>query len=209
EHPAMDRSPAMSSAGRAALAAAGVGIDDVAHLDLYSCFASSVNLACDALGIDVRRDTRPLTVTGGLPFAGGPGSGYLLHSIASMADRLRSDPGSYGLVSGVGMHMTKHVFGVYSTTPGTVVEPAPQPEPDTVPITDSCTGPATVAAYSVVHARDGGPDWGLAVCDVPGGTRCYARVEGDGLLEEIEATEWVGAAVDVVAGDGGRNLIKG
>ena len=35
----------------AALAGAGIGVDDVAHFDLYSCFASSVCFALDALGI--------------------------------------------------------------------------------------------------------------------------------------------------------------
>ena len=209
EHPAMDRSPAMASAGGDALRRAGIGIDDIAHLDLYSCFTSSVNLACDALGIDPLTDGRPLTVTGGLPFAGGAGSCYMLHSIATMADRLRADPGSYGLVSGVGMHLTKHVFGVYSTTPGAVAPPGPQPAPATVAITDTYTGSATVASYSVIHSRDGGPEWGLAVCDVPDGSRCYARIEGGDLLTELESTEWVGTPVEVVGGDGNRNLIKG
>ncbi|MGH9093704.1 MAG: acetyl-CoA synthetase, partial [Acidimicrobiales bacterium] len=68
EHDPMWASPAMEVASSAALQGAGVGIDDVAHLDLYSCFASSVNLACDALGLR-GDDTRGLTVTGGLPFA--------------------------------------------------------------------------------------------------------------------------------------------
>ena len=39
-HPELWRSPAMAAAARAALAGAGIGADDVAHLDLYSCFAS-------------------------------------------------------------------------------------------------------------------------------------------------------------------------
>ncbi len=52
-----------------------------------------------------------------------PASGYLTHSIAAMVERLRADPGAFGLVSGVGMHMTKHVFGVYSTTPGALAPP--------------------------------------------------------------------------------------
>ena len=51
---------------------AGVGIDDVAHLDLYSCFASSIDFALDALGHRPATDGRGVTVTGGLPFAGGP-----------------------------------------------------------------------------------------------------------------------------------------
>ena len=58
-------------------------------------------------------DARPLTVTGGLPYHGGAGSDYLTHAIAQMVRVLRDDPGAYGLVTGVGMHMTKHVAGVY------------------------------------------------------------------------------------------------
>ena len=49
-HPELWRSPAMAAAAGAALAGAGIGVDDVAHLDLYSCFASSVCFALDALG---------------------------------------------------------------------------------------------------------------------------------------------------------------
>ena len=46
-HPELWRSPAMAAAAGAALAGAGIGTDDVAHLDLYSCFASSVCFALD------------------------------------------------------------------------------------------------------------------------------------------------------------------
>ena len=125
EHPEMWRSPAMQAASAEALRVAGIGADDVSHLDLYSCFGSSVNFARDALGI-TDDDARPLTVTGGLPYHGGAGSNYMTHSIATMADVVRADPGSFGLVSGVGMHMTKHVFGVYSSTPGPVAPPEQQ-----------------------------------------------------------------------------------
>ncbi len=116
EHPDLGRSPAMRAASTEALARAGVAIDDVAHLDLYSCFPSSLHFAADALSI-APTDARGLTVTGGLAYHGGPASGYLTHSIAAMVERLRADDGGVGLVSGVGMHMTKHVFGVYSGAP--------------------------------------------------------------------------------------------
>ena len=127
-------------------------------------------------------DTRPLTVTGGLPYHGGAGSDYLTHSIATMARVLREDPGALGMVSGVGMHMTKHVFGVYSTEPGPAapVPPGPSPEQPVVPIHDTYAGPADVATYTVVHGSDGSPEWGVAVCDVPGGGRCYAKMLDDG-----------------------------
>lgn len=220
EHADLHRSPAMAAASQEALRQAGVGIDDVAHLDLYSCFGSSIRYAQDALGL-APDDTRGVTVTGGLPFAGGPGSNYLLHSVAAMVDVLRGDPGSCGLVSGVGMHMTKHVFGVYSTTPGPLDPPdglAVQDALDAahpgVDIVDVYAGPATVATYSVVHGRDGGAEWGLAVCDLPTGGRCYAKVLDAGLLAEMEATEWVGAAVEVLSGPSvglgeGLNVIGG
>jgi acetyl-CoA C-acetyltransferase len=212
EHPEPWRSPAMAAASAEALRCAGIGVDDVAHLDLYSCFASSVNLAVDALGITGRRGDQ-LTVTGGLPFSGGAGSDYMTHSIAAMTGVLRDDPGSNGIVSGVGMHLTKHVFGVYSTTPppaGAVEPPTPMPKTvgGTTAITPTYAGPATVATYTVAHGREGGPEWGVAVCDLPDGTRAYGRIEDPDLLANVEATEWVGAAVDLVAGDNDVNLVK-
>ena len=44
-------SPAIRLAGRAALRLAGVGIDDVAHVDLYSCFPCAVQIAANELGL--------------------------------------------------------------------------------------------------------------------------------------------------------------
>lgn len=202
EHPEMWRSPALAHAADTALGMAGAGIDDVAHLDLYSCFASSVGFARDALGIAMD-DPRPLTVTGGLPYHGGAGSDYLTHSIATMARVLRGDPGSLGVVSGVGMHMTKHVYGVYSTKPGTQapVPPGPAPEQPAVPITDTFAGDAAVAAYSVVHGRDGAADWGVAICDLGDGTRGYARMADADLLALAETEELVGRRVTVTTSE--------
>ena len=200
ERPQMWRSPAMAAAASEALARAGVGIDDVGALDLYSCFGSSLHFACDALGV-APLDARGLTVTGGLPYHGGPGSGYLVHAIAKMNDRLRADPGSFGLVSGVGMHMTKHAFGVYSTTPGTVAPPdevAVQRRLDTaapVPVVPEHDGGATVVAYSVVHGRSGDPESAVLVCDTGVGTRTYARVDDPDACRDAELRELVGRAV--------------
>ena len=202
EHVDLWTSPAMAHAAGAALGAASVGIDDVAHLDLYSCFASSVNFARDALGI-TPADPRPLTVTGGLPYHGGAGSDYLTHSIATMARVLREDPGSVGLVSGVGMHMTKHVYGVYSTQPGPAA-PAPPgeaPSQPTVAIQDTYAGPATVAAYSVVHGGEGGPEWGVGVFDLPDGTRTYAKMVEAELLASAEEQELVGRTLTLTTSE--------
>lgn len=206
EHPELWRSPALEAVGHAALGAAGVGIDDIGHLDLYSCFPGSLNFARDALGL-ASDDSRPLTVTGGLPYHGGPGSNYMTHSLTAMTRSLRDDAGSYGLVSGVGMHMTKHAVGVYSTTPGTVIpvgDPAVQTRLDAAArptVLEHHQGPATVAAYSVVHGRDGEPEWGILVCDVDDATRCYARLEDADDLAWAERTELVGTMVQLTPTD--------
>ncbi len=195
-HPDMSRSPAMTAGGAEALRVAGARVDDVAHLDLYSCFPSSLHFAADALGIEPS-DQRGLTVTGGLAYHGGPASGYLTHSIAAMVEQLRGDEGSLGLVSGVGMHMTKHTFGVYSTSPGPLTPPEPVGPPRGIPVVAEHDGAATVAAYSVVHDRDGRPGRTLLVCDLPAGSRTYATSTDEEFGRDAESSELVGTRVEL------------
>lgn len=193
-HPDLSRSPAMAWAAGEALRRSGLGIDDLAAFDLYSCFASSVSFALDALDLDAD-DPRGLTVTGGLPFCGGPASNYVSHSVGRLVDRLRSTPGSAGLVTGVGMHMSKHVAAVYSTEPGTVREPTEAPPAVVRPIVERTDGPATVLGYSVVHDRSGDAAWALVVAELENGSRCYGRVDETTVLADMEAREWVGERV--------------
>lgn len=136
--PDLGRSPAIAAAGRALFQAAStgsgpsVGIDDVALIDLYSCFPSAVELGAEALGL-ASDDARGLTVTGGLPYFGGPGNNYTTHSIATLTDLLRegstgtggastggpAGAGSptLGLATGLGWFVTKHALGLYGTGP--------------------------------------------------------------------------------------------
>ena len=53
------------------------------------------------------------------------------------------------------------------------------------------------------------PEWGLAICDVDDGRRAYGRVDDADVLAAMEAEEWVGRSVHLVAGDDGVNLVKG
>jgi acetyl-CoA C-acetyltransferase len=170
-----------------------------------------LHFAADALGMEPT-DPRGLTVTGGLAYHGGPASGYLTHSIAAMVERLRADAGETGLVSGVGMHMTKHVFGVYASEAGAVTPPAGVPPPGKTPVVAAHDGPATVAAYSVVHDRDGGPVRALLVCDLPGGARTYATLTDVDTCRRAEDEELVGEAVLLrsvrVDGAGGPSTVN-
>ena len=112
----LGRSPAMALAYAQALDEAGIAMDEIRHLDLYSCFPIAVFAATDLLGLRAN-DPRGLTLTGGLPYFGGAGNNYAMHAIAELALRLRADPGSLGLVGANGGLLSSHAVGVYSTTP--------------------------------------------------------------------------------------------
>jgi acetyl-CoA C-acetyltransferase len=171
-----------------------------------------VNFAQDSLGL-AEDDPRGVTQTGGLPYHGGPGSNYMTHSIAAMVETLRADPGSFGVTSGVGMHMQKHAYGVWSTTPAGPASAARADVPPTETaaaaapaIVESPEGSATVATYSVLHGRDGNPESALLVCDLPHGARCYAKLESAdgelGALGEAETDELIGRQVTLHPKDG-------
>ncbi len=115
--PDLGRAPGLELAGRAALDVAGVGIDDVELIDLYSCFPSAVQIAAASLGLTLDEPGR-LTLTGGLPYFGGPGNNFTTHAIASLHDRLRAaaEP-TLGLVTAVGWYLTKHAVGLYGSEP--------------------------------------------------------------------------------------------
>ena len=112
----LSRALPAETAIQASLAMAGVGLDDISWIDLYSCFPSAVSLVAEALGLEAE-DPRRLTVTGGLPYFGGPGNGYSLHAVAEVAERCRREPGSWGLVGANGGMMSKYSVGIYSTSP--------------------------------------------------------------------------------------------
>ena len=155
-------SPAMRAASRQAFEMAGKRIEDMRFIDLYSCFPSAVEIACQELGLR-EDDPRGLTVTGGLVYFGGPGNSYVVMSICEMMRRLRGEPGSFGLVTANGNWVTKHAYGIYSTTPfeGRWARENPavlQARLDALPMapfTETPEGRATVETYTVMHNRQG------------------------------------------------------
>jgi acetyl-CoA C-acetyltransferase len=193
-------SPAIRAAGRAAFEQAGVGIERIDLFDLYSCFPCAPQIGAAMLGI-AEDDPRPLTVTGGLPYAGGPGNNYSTHAIATMVARLRARPDSLGLVSGVGWYMTKHSVGIYGA------EPPPHPRRRRPPaeyqaeidaqshpsLDEHPEGEGSIESYTVLHDRDGAVDAGLVVGRLANGSRFWANTPPDrDLLEAMEREEFIG-----------------
>jgi acetyl-CoA C-acetyltransferase len=93
-----------------ALDAANVAADQIDHADIYSCFPCVVDQAATQLN----RKEKPMTLTGGLPFFGGPGNNYTLHAICEVVTACRRVPGSIGLAHGNGGWMSKQAVGLYS-----------------------------------------------------------------------------------------------
>jgi acetyl-CoA C-acetyltransferase len=192
-------SPAMRRTGQKALEMAGIGMDRIDLIDLYSCFPVAVEIGAESLGIALD-DPRGLTVTGGLPYAGGPGNNYVMHSIAVMAQKLRARPGAYGLLTGNGWYLTKQSTGVYSTwrpdKPFEREDPAIlQREIDALPhpeIIERPQGAATIETYTIIHRKEG-PYRGLVVGRDAAGRRFAAVTPDDpALLADMESREQVG-----------------
>ncbi len=207
-------SPAMRLTGERALAMAGIGVDDLALIDLYSCFPSAVQIGAEALGLALD-DPRGLTITGGLPYFGGPGNNYALHAIAEMVTRLRERPGAYGLATANGWFLTKQSVGIYSTRPveGKWEREAPsviQAQIDALPhpeIIEKPEGAATIETYTVVHGREG-VRMGIVIGRDGQGRRFVARTPDDpAVLRDLESREGVGrTGVVGPHPDGVRNL---
>jgi acetyl-CoA C-acetyltransferase len=202
------RTPAIEIGGARALELAGVSIDDVSVIDLYSCFPAAVQLGAQSLGIDLERQW---SRTGGLTFAGGPWNNYVMHAIASVVSDLRSRPGEHGLVWANGGYATKHAFGVYSTdAPSEFRHQKPQDEIDALPrrdlaVGDDAAGPATVEAYTVMYDRDGAPELAIASCLVPDGRRAWGTSGDAAVTAALGDGEWVGAKVSL-SGDGSLRI---
>ncbi|MCG5431011.1 acetyl-CoA acetyltransferase [Mycobacterium sp. MYCO198283] len=214
EQPLLDRaelgvSVSAKQAVAEALRVAGIGIDDVATFDLYSCFPFPVFAVCDAFGL-APHDPRGLTLTGGLPYFGGPGNSYSLHAIAETVAAMRERPGAFGLVGANGGVMSKYSAGVYSTEPGDwAADRSAELQADIaalpkVPVTRHVDGRGTVETYSVRY------DWPVRTGIIIGrldadGSRFMAVSEDEELVAVLSDGDPLGASIAVTAA-GDKNV---
>lgn len=212
ERPALGQCPAMLASHLGALGNAGVALEEIDRFDFYSCFPSAVGMACEMLGLEVD-DPRGLTVTGGLPYAGGPGNNYSTHAIATMVHELRAGRGAKGLVTGNGWYLTKHAAAVLSAEAPRAGAPrsATAPLPDALPsqpvdVVEEARGEGTVETYTVLYGRDNAPERGIVLGRLETGERFLANTPDDrDFLEAFVSREAVGRA-GRVAHEQGRNV---
>jgi len=187
------RSPPMRIAGGRALELVGKTIEEIDHIDIYSCFPSAVQVAATELGIP---KGRALTVTGGLTFGGGPLNDYELHAIARMTEVIREDRGSTGLVSANGGWLANHAFSIFSTefpTDGFRYENL-QEQIDVFPLREAVIdweGPVTIEAYTVAYEA-GEASIGYAACLLDDGRRTWGMVGDPVVLDAMTCEEFCG-----------------
>ena len=189
-------SPAIKSLSQRALAMANKAIDDIATFDLYSCFPSAVQVALDAMEIS-HDDSRSFTLTGGLPYFGGPGNNYSMHAIAEMVKWARENPSEFGLVNANGWYLTKHSVGIYSQQKplaGLPIENAINQNKEGAPkLNTTALGPATIETYTVIHNKQDKPTKGIIIARDANSDRCLATCDNsESTLERLTQSEGVG-----------------
>lgn len=218
ERSALHRSAAIRACVAQALDMAGRGLADLDAFDFYSCFPSAVRIALEETGV-AEDDPRGLTVTGGLPYFGGPGNNYVTHSIAQMMDTLRrrrdaTGRDAAGLVTANGSYVTKHAAGVYSTAPiqGEWRREPPkklQAELDRLPwiaVDPAPQGPARIETWTVAFDKDR-PALGFAIGRMAAsGKRFVATVPGgEAVLQRMMDEDWLGRDGTVATDAEGRS----
>ncbi len=210
-------SPPLKSSARLALEQAGLSLNEISRFDLYSCFPCMIDVAQKALGIP-EDDPRDLTVTGGLPFFGGPFNSYSLHAIVSAVHLIHKDPSSKIMVHANGGVNTKHSCGIYGSKPS----PNPWGERDDAgeqkslweeshpEVIADAKGPLTVEAYSVDLNSQGNPEKCLVVGSLDSGGRAFAFLDDScQILNKFEEIDLVGLQGAVrFDGDRGYNIVR-
>lgn len=181
--------------------------DSIGHFDFYSCFAIAVFAAAvDGLGL-APDDPRGLTVTGGLPFFGGPGNNYATHAIATMVERLRADQGSSGLVFAHGGYMSKFGAAALSTTPAPWPDMAICKRDADPPIAVDWhpTGNGRILTHTVLYAN-GHPVRAVIIGEFAGGARFIANEADAETLAHLVASDPIGASVTVTHASEGNSF---
>lgn len=199
ERAELHRSHGFRIAGQRALEIAGLGIEAVAHLELYSCFPVAVRVQARELGVP---PGRRLTVTGGMAFAGGPLNNFVLQALVRMAEILRAAHGSTGMVTAVSGMLTKQGVSVWSSQPPAEpfrfvdVTREVARETKTVEVVSEYEGPASVAAYTVLY--DGAtPSRAVMICDLPDGRRTFGVTTDRQLAATMTEQEFCGRSVRI------------
>jgi acetyl-CoA C-acetyltransferase len=210
--PDFHSSPAINACVNQTLNKAEIELKDIEHFDLYSCFPSAVQIAKKELGITPEK--KDLTVTGGLPYFGGPGNSYTMFSTTEMVRQLRKKPDTYGLLTANSWFITKHAAVVMSTKPAKTYEKIDnsslQKDINSKAIknfTEKPEGNGKIETYTVINGRKG-LEFAIIIGVLEDGSRFIANSSKDEkLLKTMINNEMLNAKVSVSQKEG-KNIFN-
>ena len=215
--PRLDNSPAMKAAASRALGQAGLELAEINKFDFYSCFPSIVEIMMKELELDFS-DERDLTLTGGLPFFGGPWSNYSMHAIITAIDHIRKDSSLKIMVVANGGYNSKKSVGIYGTSPPSISWDERDDSKLQKKILDNilpepikeAEGIMTIEAYTIPYDRSGKPKYGIVIGQLENGIRTIASLtEEQDILLKFETKELIGKQCEVEFDpNSGRNIAK-
>ena len=158
--------------------------------DLYSCFPVAVQMFSRML--DVKKP-KHMTITGGMPFAGGPLNSYVLHSTIKMISKIREQNNNIGIVTGVSGMMTKQSFSLWAKNP--IIEFlhkdfSKEARINEIPLdlSEANKGSGKIIGYTTIHNKN---PKAIIYIDCEDGKRKLITSSDESIIKSMETEEWV------------------
>ena len=160
-------------------------------IDLYSCFPVAVQQFENVLNLNTKTSR---TITGAMPFAGGPLNNHMLHATVQALLKLRSESG-HSLITGVSGMMTKQSFCLWSSEyqmpfyHADVTKKAQQLDKP-IPISNAKHGNGIVIGYTVLYEGTK-PTSGVFYIEDSQGERKVVTSEDKAVITSMREEEWI------------------
>tara|TARA_S200000501_G_scaffold282946_1_gene267124 strand:+ start:615 stop:2069 length:1455 start_codon:yes stop_codon:yes gene_type:complete len=164
--------------------------------DLYSCFPAAVKMFSKSLELG---SEIPKTITGSMPYAGGPLNSFVIHSTVKMIQKIRALEVRHGLVTGVSGMMTKQSFCVWGKEYqkqfifDDVTERAKLDE-NPVELSNIAEGEGEIIGYTIIQGSDNAPKAVLYLDDEKKHRKVVSSLDKN-FINLLVEEEWVGKKV--------------
>ena len=164
--------------------------------DLYSCFPAAVKMFSKSLELG---SEIPKTITGSMPYAGGPLNSFVIHSTVKMIQKIRALEVRHGLVTGVSGMMTKQSFCVWGKEYqeqfifDDVTERAKLDE-SPVELSNIAEGEGEIIGYTIIEGSENAPKAVLYLDDEMKHRKVVSSFDKN-FINLLMEEEWVGKKI--------------
>ena len=164
--------------------------------DLYSCFPAAVKMFSKSLELG---SEIPKTITGSMPYAGGPLNSFVIHSTVKMIQKIRALEVRHGLVTGVSGMMTKQSFCVWGKEYqeqfifDDVTERAKLDE-SPVELSNIAEGEGVIIGYTIIEGSENAPKAVLYLDDEMKHRKVVSSFDKN-FINLLMEEEWVGKKI--------------